>query len=255
MKALPYQNYAITAFVSAVLASGGTYYVAANDTEYRIVENTPSSVPYQYATESVRVASVTDGDTFVLTDGRRVRLIGINAPEYSACGGSTARDELARLVSGKSVRIEKDLRGTDDFGRYLRYVYLDDPDPASNNILINQHLLKQGFAYQSNIGQDKRYRAYFAAARLDAERNGRGIWSACERPKATSTRPDIDAKPTDPNCLLKGNISNEGRGKTYIPPSCSIYKNTKIDPSIGEQYFCDEASAIEAGFSKSGSCK
>ena len=33
------------------------------------------------------VTEVVDGDTFQLTSGKRVRLMGVNAPEYERCGG------------------------------------------------------------------------------------------------------------------------------------------------------------------------
>lgn len=33
------------------------------------------------------VAEVVDGDTFQLVSGKRVRLIGVDAPEYDRCGG------------------------------------------------------------------------------------------------------------------------------------------------------------------------
>jgi micrococcal nuclease len=50
-----------------------------------------------------------------------------------------------------------------------------------------------------------------------------------------------------PECLLKGNINARGEKILHSPGSAS-YDRTVIDPERGEQWFCDEQSALEAGF-------
>jgi len=37
---------------------------------------------------------VVDGDTFQLKLGKRVRLLGVDAPEYNRCGGKEAKEAL-----------------------------------------------------------------------------------------------------------------------------------------------------------------
>ena len=54
-------------------------------------------------------------------------------------------------------------------------------------------------------------------------------------------------------CLIKGNISSKGK-KFYHLPSCPSYKQTKIDTSKGEQWFCTEAEAQAAGWVKATNC-
>ncbi len=62
-------------------------------------------------------AKILDGDTFQLPDGDRVRLLGVNAPEAGRCGSVEAKEELSKLISGKSVRIEEEKRDT--YGRRM----------------------------------------------------------------------------------------------------------------------------------------
>jgi endonuclease YncB( thermonuclease family) len=74
------------------------------------------------------VASVYDGDTLSLSDGRRVRLLQIDTPELGSgeCYSRAARNALLKLVRiGSRVRLEADARldNVDWYGRLLRYVH------------------------------------------------------------------------------------------------------------------------------------
>ena len=68
---------------------------------------------------------MTDGDTLRLADGRRVRLVQIDAPEpESECYGTQATRLLSELAPpGTPVELERDPRldDADRFGRLLRY--------------------------------------------------------------------------------------------------------------------------------------
>lgn len=121
--------------------------------------------------------------------------MGINAPEYLDCYGPESTQALTELISGKQVRLEKDLTARDEFGRYLRYVYLDNPDPDRNNILVNQYLIEQGYAQAQSYGPDKRYRLYLVQSQNNAQRANRGIWSACDI--QTDSQSQNDSQPTD----------------------------------------------------------
>lgn len=70
-----------------------------------------------------RVAYVVDGDTLRLTNGRYVRLIGIDTPEHGRPYYLAAKRHLDQLVTGQ-VRLVNPA-STDDhdrYGRLLRYV-------------------------------------------------------------------------------------------------------------------------------------
>src|SRR5262245_1576960 len=90
------------------------------------------------------VASVYDGDTLTLTDGRRVRLLQIDTPELGSgeCYSRAARTALVRLVPvGSRVTLEADptLDTTDRYGRLLRYV-------RRSGVNVNLQLVREGAA-------------------------------------------------------------------------------------------------------------
>jgi len=205
------------------------------------------------------VNEVIDGDTIKIEGNTRLRLIGIDAPEINECYYQKSRDELIRLVQGKYVKLEKDIESVDGYGRLLRYVYLPSKELEEDDIFVNKHLLHQGYAQTLFKAPNKRYRMLFIRAREEALMNKRGLWSdECNylekfEQENKSTR-EIDEPPSDPNCLIKGNISSRGYGKLYFLPNCPNYSQVKIDTSKGEEYFCTEKEAIAAGFEKSGDC-
>jgi endonuclease YncB( thermonuclease family) len=114
-----------------------------------------------------QVKSVIDGRTLLLTDGREVRLAGIEAPEQ----GKAA---LVSLAAGHDVALLRLGPDTDRYGRTVALVALQD-EPARNS--VQTRLLERGQARVSaHIG-------YFscAAALLGAERRARtaglGLWA------------------------------------------------------------------------------
>jgi micrococcal nuclease len=128
--------------------------------------------------EDGRVARVGDGDTIDLADGRRVRLVQIDAPELGEgeCYADEAAETLRDLLpEDATVRLEADPRldDTDRFGRLLRYVHTD----GTNG---NLELVRRGAAAPWFFEGD---RGRYADELLDAARaagaDRRGLWGAC----------------------------------------------------------------------------
>lgn len=138
-------------------------------------------------TEIARVARVIDGDTIELSDGRRVRYIGIDTPELGdgrtavACFAKEATEENKRQVEGKTVRLEKDISELDRYGRILRYVFIGDgtDQVVHPEVFINDHLVRQGFARVATFPPDVRYQEQFLDAQNEAREQGRGLWNTC----------------------------------------------------------------------------
>jgi micrococcal nuclease len=133
---------------------------------------------------AAHVVRVVDGDTIrVLVGNReeRVRYIGIDTPESVKggtpvqCFAERAARENARLVAGREVRLVTDVEARDRFGRLLAYVYRT-PDGT----LVNEALVRRGFARTLTIAPNVRFAERFARAAREARRSGRGLWSACE---------------------------------------------------------------------------
>lgn len=103
------------------------------------------------AENTYQVARVIDGDTIKLSNGDRVRYIGINTPEtkHPRKGveyfGPEASAFNKKLVGGKKVRLEFDVQRRDRYGRLLAYVYLLD------GTFVNLELVRQGFAQVSTF--------------------------------------------------------------------------------------------------------
>jgi len=197
---------------------------------------------------------VIDGDTIMIDGSTRVRLIEIDAPEVGECYYSESKEALSNLVEGEYVRLEKDVSGVDGFGRLLRYVFLPQED-TMDDIFVDNYIIEQGFADIREASQDKRYRDILMHGRNEAVAMEKGMWSACEQElEEEMEKFETDNPPSDPNCVIKGNISEHGYGKTYFPPGCANYKRTKIDFEKGDMYFCTEEEAEAAGFTKAESC-
>lgn len=82
------------------------------------------------------VVKVVDGDTFQMKSGKRVRLMGVDAPEYDRCGGKEAKARLTELISGENVNLKEEV--TESYGRSLALVYVD-------NQFINKIILEEGW--------------------------------------------------------------------------------------------------------------
>lgn len=125
-----------------------------------------------------QVLRVIDGDTIELTDKRRLRYIGINAPESVdprrpvQCFGKEASYFNKQLVEGQTIDMEKDVSETDKYGRLLRYVFLDD-------VFINDFLVRQGYAQVETVPPDVKYAGQFLDAQREAREAKRGLWKTC----------------------------------------------------------------------------
>src|SRR3989344_688896 len=215
------------------------------------------------------VVAVPDGDSLQMADGRRVRLLGIDAPERGMCMAAEARDTLESAIKGRHVRLKNIV--TDDYGRQLAHVIIEDfptwvsyirerviarslrrsnlngiatsqqigtrddkfTDPYINRLMVSRGLARFGSAKSE-------YYDTLKTAQTHAKENMLGIWS------------EICRKTSNPDCDIKGNI-RAGK-KTFLLPGCKNYDQTIIDESYGDQWFCTEDEAMKAGFSSASGC-
>ena len=93
------------------------------------------------------VGKILDGRTFVLDDGREVRLAAIEvaplAGDRSDPAGRAAAAALAALAAGDQVVLRRAESGSDRYGHLLAYAYtLRDGD----EFLLQRELVAEGFA-------------------------------------------------------------------------------------------------------------
>ena len=126
---------------------------------------------HQSAADACVVAGITDGDTLRCTDGRRVRLIGIDAPEREQAGYKGSRDALLRLVHpGAAVRLEHDVTPLDRYGRTLAYVWAGD-------ILVNEAMVREGWAFLYTVPPNVRHEERLREAQRAAREARAGLWA------------------------------------------------------------------------------
>ncbi|MDO8504094.1 MAG: thermonuclease family protein [bacterium] len=201
-----------------------------------------TAVDEKKETDKVLVSRVIDGDTVELSDGTRVRYIGVDTPEPGQCFGEAATEANAKLIENQKVRLEMDIEKQDKYGRTLAYVWRDTK-------LINEELVREGFATVTTYAPNVKYVERFLAAQKEARDAERGIWKSgiCSESKPT-TSPQVQSSQTE--CTIKGNISSSGE-KIYHMPGQRYYEQTKIEENKGERWFCSENEAIDSGWRKS----
>jgi len=129
-----------------------------------------------FAQEWNTVNWVNDGDTIVLSDGRHVRYIGINAPEIahdnhkSEAFGYAAKKFNQSLLRSKKVRLEFDKEKYDRYGRLLAYIFLLD------GTFINKKMIKKGYAYVLHRRPNVKYDGVLLKAQRDAMSAEQGMW-------------------------------------------------------------------------------
>jgi len=168
------------------------------------------------------VKEVIDGDTIILLNGERVRLIGVNTPEYGRYYFDEARELMEILTLGKEVMLERDITDRDKYGRLLRYVYVND-------FFVNLEMIKRGFANAYTCPPDVKYTEKFLEAERYARSNDIGLW---ERSKIAIVKIDI-------NYDAEGN-DNQNLNDEYV-----IIENiSSKDVNIGDWTVKDSATNI-----------
>jgi len=129
--------------------------------------------------ETMAVRYVHDGDTLRLVDGRRVRLLGIDAPELARDGhpaqpfGIEARDYLRNLVKqhGNRVSLVYDTEKKGKYGRTLAYLFFDKSDN------VQADMIDAGLAIAYTTPPDVRFSFCFQQHEARARQAGIKIWS------------------------------------------------------------------------------
>lgn len=114
------------------------------------------------------VERIADGDSIELRVGlslERIRLAGIDAPEYFQPFGREARDRLRELCDGQSVHAV--VFGKDRHGRLLADVYVRDR-------WVNGTMVADGHAWHFDRWDKSLELAEFQA---EARRERRGLWA------------------------------------------------------------------------------
>ena len=136
------------------------------------------SCPPPNNAQAVSIATIYDGDTVRLSDGRKVRLIGINTPELGRDGepdqplARQAKATLEQLLkSNRTLLLQPGKQNQDRYGRLLAHLYLND---GTN---LEAQLLQRGLGFAISIPPNLKLRECLNQAELQARQQQLGVWS------------------------------------------------------------------------------
>ena len=133
-----------------------------------------------YGENMHKVTRVIDGDTVVIDNKEKIRLIGVDTPESVHPNKSVeyfAKEASAftkQTCEGKVVKLEYDWQKYDKYGRTLAYVYLED------GTFINAEIVKQGYGFAYTKFPFKYMEEFKEYQRLAREEK-RGLWKKEEK--------------------------------------------------------------------------
>lgn len=138
--------------------------------------------------EMVLVKQVVSGQTIEVVSvedptatPRRVRLIGISAPDMrQQPWGIEARRQLAELLGARPVLLELDVEKRDRYQRQLGYIWATEE-------LLNEEMIKLGYALAKPRSPNTKYDERLANAQAWARIMGVGIWDPEEPMSITPT--------------------------------------------------------------------
>ena len=188
--------------------------------------------------EQARLDRVSDGDTLVLTDGRRVRLLGINTAEINNPdarlnqAADMAKNALASLLApNDALTLFVETEQYDRYGRLLAHAVRTE-----DKLAVAPSLLEQGLAVQVAVSPNTRCAEDFAKLEQSARAKQIGAWDKL----AAFT---IDAKNLSGNergfHLVTGKVSRIKVHKRYT----EIYLNDALRLLIRPKL----ASAMQVG--------
>jgi endonuclease YncB( thermonuclease family) len=176
-------------------------------TQDPVPEPTDEPLPAPEPDPGVRlylVTRVVDGDTIELSDGRSVRIVGIDTPEEGACGYPEATSRMEQLVLGKRVRLGESDEDVDRYGRLLRYANVGRIDAGLRQIKSGHAIAR--YDSRDGYGRHPREDRYVAA-------DGASTNFTCDEPElepgpepeppsgcADGYTPCIPAFPPDADC-------------------------------------------------------
>lgn len=177
------------------------------------------------------VQRVVDGDTLRLSDGRSVRMIGLNAPETGKKGRSAepfadaARRRLQSLVDENDGRVSLQVgqEPKDHYGRTLANVY------GRQGENLEAQLLAEGLAYQVVIAPNVALLDCLQRAERSARQAGLGVWR-------TSPAQPVGKINSGGFALISGQVSDVQRnaGGVWIELQGSLV--LRIAPKLVSQF-------------------
>ena len=128
-----------------------------------------------------RVTRIVDGDTLDATNGHttfRVRIAGMDAPEWDQRFGRQAMNRLKQLIGNKKITLSPVITKKDRYHRMLSQVFVNKKDVSL--VLIEEGLATYFRPFCRDWPADKKFYDYnplpYIQAEQRAQKASRGIW-------------------------------------------------------------------------------
>jgi endonuclease YncB( thermonuclease family) len=171
--------------------------------------------------ETATVASVVDGETLKLTDGREVRLLGVKAPApplgWKGEGPwpfvAESKAALDRLASGATVELRFDTRREDRHGHVLAQVFLER---EGRHVWLQEDLVARGFARVYSLADTRACIAELLAAERQARDGRLGLWRSWAYRVQDADPPKRLGRLTHSYQLVEGTVHAIGEGRKLL---------------------------------------
>ncbi|MEQ8734157.1 MAG: thermonuclease family protein [Rhodospirillaceae bacterium] len=160
------------------ILSGFFFAVAVLPLEGAFAQSLPTPEDLMFSGQGI-ADIVIDGDTLQLTDGREVRLTGIQAPKLPLGRADfrewplaqVAKQALEDLTAGQPIKLYVDGNGQDRYGRVLAQAVRED------RLWLQGEMVRRGLARVYTFSDNRSMAAALLLKESEAREEGLGIWS------------------------------------------------------------------------------
>jgi len=176
--------------------------------------------------ETVSVASVVDGETLALADGREVRLLGIKAPAppMDWTSGAAwpfeveAKEALAKILAvagqpGAKIELRFDSRHEDRYGHVLAQVFMQRD---GTQVWLQEELVARGLARVYALPDLRACIAPLLAAESGARDARRGLWRSFAYRVRDAHDPLALRSARHTYQLVEGTVQALGEGRRHV---------------------------------------
>ena len=169
------------------------------------------------------VVSVIDGDTLLLDDQSKLRLIGALRPAPPSPGtpeadwppAAAAREALERFVTGQSLLLEFDQRAADRYGTQLAQAFVVSAD---GSFWLQGRMVEEGLARAYSFPDNHGCAAELVGLEAAARALGRGLWANAAYAVRDADKTKELLHYTGSYQLVQGTVAEatQSKGRVYL---------------------------------------